>query len=250
MRTRMNLPSLGISLKILFTSYLVVVSVGLAVSGVQILLTHGMADGKFGLSVDDIVYSYYGNRGNSRLEGKLNTTMKDKASIADRAALVKWVEQGSTEDGWNGGIQQIVNSNCIKCHGTIPGLADFRTFEGVKAYTAIDEGASIQDLTRVSHIHLFGIAFIFFFVCLIFSLSVTTPVLLKSVVIATPFAALLIDILSWWLTKWYPNAAYLEIIGGTSYNLAAAFMILTSFYEMWIVPRSGKVFDREPWISE
>jgi len=28
----------------------------------QILFTHGMADGKVGLSIEDIVYSYYGNR--------------------------------------------------------------------------------------------------------------------------------------------------------------------------------------------
>jgi len=56
--------------------------------------------------------------------------------------------------------------------------------------------------------------------------------------------------MSWWLTKWYPSAAYLEILGGTSYNLAAAFMILKSLYEMWVLPRSGQTFEREPWISE
>jgi hypothetical protein len=30
------------------------------------------SDGKPGLSIDDVVYSYYGNRSNSKLENKLN----------------------------------------------------------------------------------------------------------------------------------------------------------------------------------
>jgi hypothetical protein len=30
-------------------------------AGAQIMLTHGQSDGKPGLSIDDVVYSYYGN---------------------------------------------------------------------------------------------------------------------------------------------------------------------------------------------
>lgn len=59
------------ALRALFTGYLIVIGIGLLMSFVQILLTHGMADGRFGLSVTDIVYSYYGNREGSRLEAKL-----------------------------------------------------------------------------------------------------------------------------------------------------------------------------------
>jgi hypothetical protein len=66
--SKLNLPNLGLSLRILFTGYLLVTSVGLLSAGLQLLLTHGMADGQFGLSVDDVVYSYYGNRENSKLE--------------------------------------------------------------------------------------------------------------------------------------------------------------------------------------
>ena len=36
--------------------------VGILMSLAQILLTHGMADGEIGVSVDDVVYSYHGNR--------------------------------------------------------------------------------------------------------------------------------------------------------------------------------------------
>ncbi|MCX6123603.1 MAG: elongation factor-1 alpha, partial [Proteobacteria bacterium] len=167
---RINLPSLNVSLRVLFSAYLIVASVGLMVAGLQIMMTHGMADGKFGLSVDDIVYSYYGNRENSKLEIKLSGSMKDKADSHERAEIIKWVRTGSPEDQYQAVIQPIVAKNCVACHGGIAGLPNFTTYAGLKAEAKIDEGASIGSLTRVSHIHLFGISFIFFFICLIFSL--------------------------------------------------------------------------------
>lgn len=54
----LNLTRLALPIKVLFTGYLMAIGVGLMMAGLQILLTRGMADGKFGLSVDDIVYSY------------------------------------------------------------------------------------------------------------------------------------------------------------------------------------------------
>lgn len=244
-----NLPSIGLSLKVLFSGYLCVIGFGMAMSGLQILLTHGMADGSLGLSLDDIVYSYYGNRGGSLLEAKLQGTMKDKASFEDRATIVKWVQSGSPREDWDAEIHAIYATNCVKCHGTIPGLPDFTTYEKVKPTADIDEGATVSALTRVSHIHLFGIAFIFFFMGLIFSLAVKTPRIVKVLVIGFPFLFIIIDICSWWLTKWYPGFALLTIIGGIGYYLSAAYMILGSLYQMWILPRSGKVYETNSWLE-
>lgn len=246
---RLNLPSLSLALRVLFSGYLIVASVGLISAGLQILLTHGMADGRFGLSVDDIVYSYYGNRESSKLELKLNSTMKDKASTQERAEIIKWVRLGSPEDQWQSTIQPIVAKNCTHCHGAIPGLPNFTTYDGIKPEAQIDEGASVGDLTRVSHIHLFGIAFIFFFICIIFSLAIRIPPTLKAIAIGTPFLFLIVDIFSWWATKWVPSFAYATIIGGMCYNLAAAFMILTSLYQMWIMPRRGGDFSENAWTA-
>ena len=244
----LNLPGLSLSLRVLFTSYLIVISVGLAMAGLQILFTHGMADGKFGLSKDDVVYSYYGDRGGSRLEVKLEGTMKDKASVADRAAIVKWVQTGSPRARWDSDISDVFAVNCVKCHGAIPGLADFRTYDGVKNFAQIDEGKDPPALARVSHIHLFGISFISFFVCIIFSLSVGLPSWLKATVIATPFVFQLTDVLSWWLTAWSPGFAFLTMIGGTCYQLASFFMILTSLYQMWILPLRGETSQENTWM--
>ncbi len=243
----LNLPSLGLSIRVLFTGFLLAAGFGLAMAGAQIMLTHGMADGKLGLSVDDIVYSYYGNRNNSKLETKLNGSMKDKASAEDRLEIIKWARNGAPEDQWDSHIEPLFQNNCVMCHSTIPGIPDFTKLEVVQDVAKIDEGADIGSLTRVSHIHLFGISFIFFFVGLIFSLSVGVPKWLKEVAILTPFLFLILDVISWWLTKFSPGFAWLTIIGGFGYTAASGFMWVTSLYQMWILPRNGKEYRVNAW---
>ena len=71
-----------------------------------------------------------------------------------------------------------------------PAYPDFTEFEGLKAYTAQDEGATFASLTRVSHIHLFGISFIFMFVGLIFSFAETTTTQYKCIAIGMPYVFL------------------------------------------------------------
>lgn len=233
-----NLPGIGLSMRVLFTGYLLAVGLGLLLAGGQILLTHGMADGKFGLSIEDIVYSYYGNRNNSRLETALNGSMKDKASEEVRNSIIQWARKGAEEEEWNNKFKEVFATHCIACHGILPGLPDFNQYQEVKLLAEVDHGESIGSLTRVSHIHIFGIAFIFFFVGLIFSLAVGIPKWLKELCIALPFAFLIIDVLSWWLTKWHPGFAWLTIIGGFGYTAASLFMWVTSIYQMWFMKKS------------
>ena len=243
----LNLPSISLPLRALFTGYLLVTGLGLLMAGAQILLTHGMADGKLGISIDDIVYSYYGDRGNSRLEAKLNGSMKDKASVDVRTEIIHWVQDGAPKEQWQFRVKQLFKDNCTQCHGNIPGLPDFNRFDIVKHLAAIDEGSSVDTLTRVSHIHIFGIAFIFFFVGLIFSLSVGIGPWIKAIIIIIPFAFLILDVMSWWLVKWYPSFAILTIIGGIGYSMAATLMILTSLYQMWVLPKKGHTYSDNTW---
>ncbi len=242
-----NLPSLSLSVKSLFTGYILVTGIGLMMAGVQIMLTHGMADGKFGLSVDDIVYSYYGNRQGSKLESKLHGSMKDKATPQENLTLIKWARNGSPEAEWQPVIKPIVEAKCAVCHAHISTLPNITKFETMKEVAKIDHGAEISALTRVSHIHLFGIAFIFFFIGFIFSMAVGIKRWIKAVIIFIPFAFLIIDVASWWLTKINPSFAYLVIIGGFGYSLASAFMLFTSLYQMWIMPWKGQTSDENTW---
>ena len=225
--------------KVLFTGYLTAVAFGYFFALIQILFTHGMADGKFGLSVDDIVYSYYGNRSGTVLETKLNGSMKDKASEKERFILMQWARDGAEESTYQStGAKKIIEEKCVMCHNeNATTLPDFTDFEALETVTEQDEGATFSSLTRVSHIHLFGISFIFMFVGLIFSFAETSTTKYKCIAIGMPYIFLVVDILSWWLTKLNPMFAWLVIIAGSGMAISFAFMLIVSLLEMWLYKR-------------
>lgn len=234
-----NLSNFSTPVKLLFSSYMLVVALGYAMSMAQVLLTHGMADGKFGLSMDDIIYSYYGNRSGTKLESKLNGSMKSNATDQERFQIIKWVRNGADKQEYEAGIKGIFEQRCVVCHNAEAGgiIPDYTRYEEIAKRAEADHGATLTSLTRVSHIHLFGISFIFMFVGIIFSFSSGVPVRLKSAAIIMPYLFLLMDVASWWLTKINPNFALLVVAGGTGMAIAFVFMLIVSFYEMWILPR-------------
>ena len=231
-----TLAQLALRTKVLFTGFLLVIGVGLMMAGAQIMLTHGMADGKVGLSMNDIVYSYYGNRSGSKLEAMLEGAMKPMAPDTARFLMIEWARAGAPATQWRDKIEPLVQKHCTTCHNGESNLPNFKKPEAVIEAAQTDQGASITLLTRVSHIHLFGIAFIFFFVGWMFSLAEYEP-RWQIVLIATPFAFLLLDVLSWWLTKLSPVFAWLTMLGGIGYSLASTVMILACLTQMWL-PRS------------
>ncbi|MFZ4504352.1 MAG: hypothetical protein ACOYM1_10400 [Methylovulum sp.] len=223
-------------IKVLFTGYLCTVGVGYFFAIMQILFTHGMADGQFGLSINDIVYSYYGNRSGTVMENQLNGAMKANASAQERFAIIEWVRNGADEDKYTeDGIEKIIQERCATCHNEeASGLPNFNDFEILKSYTTEDGGATFASLTRVSHIHLFGISFIFMFVGLIFSFAETTTSQYKCLAIGMPYFFLIADIMSWWLTKIHPMFAWLVIFAGMGMGISFMFMWVTSILEMWL----------------
>jgi hypothetical protein len=124
---RFTLANLALPTKTLFTGYLLTIGLGLLMAGAQIMLTHGMADGKPGLSVDDIVYSYHGNHDGanaSKLEAKLYGSMKDNAPPEVRLELLKWADKGAPASEWESSIKPKVDEYCAPCHANMPGLAN------------------------------------------------------------------------------------------------------------------------------
>ena len=233
----LTLGKLSLTYRVLFTGYLLVVGLGLCMAGAQIMLTHGMADGKPGLSMNDIVYSYYGNRSGSKLEAALTGKMKDKAPADVNFTLIKWSRDGAPYTEWDK-IKPLIEKNCGTCHDAESGLPEVSKPDVAKTLAEVDHGASIATLTRVSHIHLFGISFIFLFVGWIFGIAEFNQ-RWKLILIATPFAFLVLDVASWWLTKFWPGCAWITMVGGIGYSIAAMVMFATSFAQMWL-PRWTK----------
>jgi hypothetical protein len=103
--------------------------------------------------------------------------------------------------------------------------------------TTEDQGSTFASLTRVSHIHLFGISFIFMFVGIIFSFAQSPTMQYKCIAIGMPYAFLLVDILSWWLTKIHPMFAILVVFAGMGMGVSFMFMWAISILEMWFYPQ-------------
>ena len=72
------------------------------------------------------------------------------------------------------------------------------------------------------------------FVGIIFSFSETTNIKFKCIAIGMPYIFLVTDIVSWWLTKFFPEFAWLIIFAGMGMGVSFMFMWVTSILEMWL----------------
>ena len=110
------------------------------------------------------------------------------------------------------------------------------SYATVQKVAVADTGTSIEELARVSHIHLFGISIIFLLTGAIFALS-EAPIWVRVPLVVIPYLTIMMDIGSWWFTKYLdPAFAYVVVAGGAGMGLALAAQILIPLWEMWIGP--------------
>lgn len=183
-------------------------------------------------TVKAVILKYYGNQGGSRLEAVLRGPMGDDLSDKDKNGIFRWIRKGASEKEFPQ-VFAILQQNCVSCHdGKRPGIPRLASIEDLRGYTKTDMGESVKKLIRVSHVHLFGISFIFLLSGGIFVFS-ELPVKWRAILVLVPFIAMWVDIGSWWFTKMAPLFAYAVIIGGVFMGLSFGAQIAISFYEMW-----------------
>jgi hypothetical protein len=237
----MTLRTLQLPFKVLATCYLLTVGVGyLFAIAYLYLLDFGPHNQPRVSAVQVVIDKYYGKREETQLEAALHGSMSEHVTPSERGEIIQWMRQGASEAEF-ARIQPILNKSCITCHSPESGLPlpALTSYAEVSKYTTVDVGKSLQSLVRVSHIHLFGMSFIFMFTSFIFAFSERSWVL-RSVLIAIPFVAIWLDIGSWWFTKFRPLFAYTVIGGGALMGLSLAAQISLSLYEMWVPRRSGR----------
>jgi len=225
----------SISEKILDTMFLLALGIGTLFAIAYIFYTHVGLDGKPGLSVNDIRIAYYGSHQQTRLGAALNGPMAGNLPIVEkRKVIFSWIEHGQTRQEFKDKVAPILNKYCIMCHSEEAGLGlpHLTSYEAVKKLTVTDTGASIQNLVRVSHIHLFGISLLLFLLGRLFLLC-EMPVMVKRITVAIPFLAMLVDILSWFATKQIPDFAYAVVIGGGLMLTSIGVQISITLYQMW-----------------
>jgi len=231
-----------LSEKLLYTGFLVLVGTGYLMALTYLYMSHEGHDGQSGLSVDDIVDTYYGNRSGTRLEAALRGPMSGFIQEKrDRNEIMAWLKRAAPEQEYTDTVRPILEKTCLTCHSAASGLdvPDFSTYDGIKAVANVDKGESLHTLVKLSHIHLFGIALVALGIGFVFRFAVLSD-WLKSTLIVVPFAAILADIAAWFLTKWDPVYAYTVIIAGALLGLAWAGQILISLYQLWFLPPPKK----------
>lgn len=224
--------------RLLYTCFLTLMGIGYLMGVLYIFMNDAGRDGKRGLSVEDIVYNYYGNRSGTRLETAIRGPMAGFIDENGRHQIVAWLKSGADETTYDATIRPILTQRCIGCHSAASGMKipDLSNYAGVSEVANVDTGQSLFTLVKLSHIHLFGIGLILFGVGYIFCLAVL-PVWLKTTLILTPFVAVFIDIAAWFLTKWDPFYAWTVMISGAMMGIALAAQILISLYQMWFFRR-------------
>ncbi|MFQ5735755.1 MAG: hypothetical protein ACE5GY_02705 [Thermodesulfobacteriota bacterium] len=230
----------SVSERLLQTLFIVLLGTGYLFAMVLIFVSVAPLDGKPGLSAEDIVYKYSGHRDGTRLEMALKGSMRGHATDDERARIVSWIYTGAPRAAFESDVMPILVRRCAGCHARGSGLPEFTGYEKVMETVELDTGESFGTLARVSHIHLFGTSIVFYLLGRIFILTELPP-WLKRTVVVVPFAAIAMDIGSWWFTRYAAGVfAYIVIIGGALMGLSFAFQSIVSLYQIWFHRVEGR----------
>ena len=246
-RFYLHYSELPYSLRVLYTAALLVLALAYLFAGIYLYHTYaGRAGGNpLILTYEDIVVAYSGSGKTSRLEAALRGPMSSMLPRDETNTIITWVERGSDRAKYETEIRPVLEQRCMACHdGSNPHLPNLNSYDNLKKVTEIDTGTGIFTLVRVSHIHLFGLTFVFFIMGLIFSHAFVRPVWFKCVIVALPFLGLVLDVSSWYFTKLFHPFAWVVISAGAIMALSFAYMWLVSMYQMWFSQTPDAVAQR------
>ena len=226
---------ISVSEKMLYSLFLMTIGIGYLFGLTHLYYTHQMRDGQPGMSIQDVMIAYYGSQDKTRLGSAINGGPMEAnlKSVDDKEKILAWLSTGKSKEDFQQDIAPILNRDCAGCHNgeTNPSLPNLTTYEGVME-VASSKAAPLPTLVKISHIHLFGIAFILLFVGRIF-IYCDMSVSLKRIIVVIPFVSMLIDTMSWFITRTTPSFAYVVVASGAMMGLSMGAQIIISLYQMW-----------------
>ena len=235
------------SVRVMYTATLLLLGVAYLFAGIYLFHSYSGKDGNpLTLSYEDIVIAYSGSGKGSRLEAALRGPMSAMLPRDESNTLVVWLQEGADREKYEREIRPVFDKRCMLCHdGSNPHLPNLNGYDNVQKMTEKDTGTGIFTLVRVSHIHFFGITFVFYILGSIFSHAYVRPVWFKCAVIGLPFICLVLDISSWYFTKLYHPFAWVVILGGGFMALSFTFMWFVSMWQLWFTRPPAAVVERQ-----
>ena len=223
------------SQRVLYTCTLLVLGSAYLFAIIYLFHSYSGRDGDpSNLTYEDVVIAYTGTGKGSRLEAALRGPMASMLPAEESGSIIAWIGEGATQEKYDQSIKPIMDKRCMSCHdGSNPHLPNLGGLDNMKKVMEKDTGADIFTLVRVSHIHLFGLTFVFFIIGLMFSHAYLRPVWLKCTIVALPFLCLVLDVSSWYFTKLFHPFGWVVIIAGAGMGMSFAFMWFTTMYQLW-----------------
>lgn len=232
----MALRNLPLPVKVLYTSIMMTLGTGYFFALTYLFIVDIQPHTEDGAGVVQVVMEkYYGRRDMTTLEASLEGGMGDEVTAEEKAQLLEWIHGGATEEEYVN-ISSIVENSCAVCHNyeDMPESA-LTTFGEMRGIAKQDTGVSVKTLVRVSHIHIFGLTFIFTIISGIFVQSEAKSSW-RAVLVLIPFTAIWADVGGWWFTRFNPAFAYTVIVGGALAGMSLGLQIFLSLFEMWLLP--------------
>src|SRR5262249_6020639 len=151
--------------------FVTLIGAGYLSSVAHLYFTYSGADGKPGLSPDDVRIQLAGRRDRTLIESKIAGGSMEKfiPDRAERTRILNWVHGGATAATF-GQVQPIFTQRCVGCHNP-EGPSKFRpltNFQEVAAVAQVDKGETPAGWARVAHIHLQSLSVIYLLLGLIF----------------------------------------------------------------------------------
>lgn len=247
-RHYLHYSELPLSQRVLYTATLLVLGVGYLFALLNVYFTYaGKAGGNpMMLTPDDLIVAYSGSGKSSRLESALLGPMSTMLPRDETTLIINWVQANTNRADYERVVRPILDKRCMACHdGSNPHLVNIGGYDNLKKVTEKDSGATISTLVRVSHIHLFGVTFIFFFVGLMFSHAYVRPVGLKCAIIAFPYLAIMVDVSSWYIIKLFHPFVFVEMAAGMLMAACFGLMWIITMYQLWLMKPPAIVAQRE-----
>lgn len=263
------LATLPTGAKLMLTAFLAIIGFGYLIAVANIFSHHALADGKEGLSLDDLRTVYSGIDVPAKADGEIPSRMltmlrgemrQYTSSDAHFSVLEDWLRKGGKEAEIEMGEGKVTPKramllDCMRCHAQSTGtqiakeapfgpdeftidyamLASFITpakSSESESTVRVAPQRTLHRLILISHQHMLAIPMFTLVVGLMF-LVTRWPPGLRHVVAPIPMLVLVADFASWWLARIAEPFIYIIAAAGGLFGAAFGFQLLAVVIDMW-----------------
>ena len=250
MRTeRFELRNLGVLAKIGIGCLVLTLLGGAAVSGWYLRTHHDRRDERTGFTLDDVRAHYHGIQTRAPLQVALEARHPDGLPESERDILLAWLRSGRISEDYDNlelgasAPAEILAARCVSCHSrratgdeAWPALP-LEFFDDVRTAAVSREvrPMSLEILAATTHTHALSLATLGLVISAL-GLATGWPRRLTGALVLACGAGLLADIGSWWLARWWAEAALVIVGAGAVFNGAVGLLGIAVLADL-VMPR-------------